>query len=84
MDSRCKIDITTLMDVVDAIRHDRWMTWVEVAQEVGISPAHISNMRTGRQTDTQSSILLSILRWLSMPPMELGILVQQITIHKEI
>lgn len=64
------IDLPTLMRVVDDKRHDRRLTWKQVADETGIDHTNISHMKQGRRgmsTDT----FVSLLHWLDLSPQEL-------------
>jgi transcriptional regulator with XRE-family HTH domain len=71
------IDLPALMRVVDDKRHDRRITWRQVAEETGITPSNMSRMRHGK-IGPNLDTFAKLLHWLSLSPQELGELMKTI------
>lgn len=83
MNNRCRVDLPKLMELVEEARWDRRMSWAEVAEEIGFERAYMSKLVNGAVDSPSSDRLLSLLHWLKLTDVELGRLVQRITVTKE-
>lgn len=83
MTSTYQVDLTELMKVVDDVRHDRRMTWAEVAEELGITRQYMSRLKTGKTDQPPIRVYVSILNWLNLTDIETGRLVKRLTVIKE-
>ncbi len=75
------IDLPTLMRVVDDKRHDRRLTWKQVAEEIGISPNSLSQLKLGNNS-IGTNTFVSLLHWLDLLPQELWELMTTIIIRE--
>jgi hypothetical protein len=67
-DSRLRWDLAQLHAVVDEERKRRGLTWAELAQQVGCTPARLTRLRVARMADM--ALTMRLTQWLGRPAAE--------------
>ena len=65
-DRRLRWDLKGLYAALDARRHEREMTWPELARELRCTPSQLTGLRTARFA-TGMNIAMHIVQWLDRP-----------------
>lgn len=64
-DSRLRWDLQDLHEALNAERRERGLTWALLAEDLGCSPARLTNLRTARMADLE--LAMRITQWLQRP-----------------
>lgn len=64
-DSRLRFDLNELHAVLNEQRGQQGLTWAGLAQELGCTPARLTNLRTARFADM--GLVMHITQWLGRP-----------------
>lgn len=83
MSSRRRVDMPELMELIDQTRFQRGMTWGQLADELAFERPYMSKLVNGVVDNPSADRLLSLLYWLKLTDVELGRLVQRITVTEE-
>lgn len=62
---RLRFDLPLLHQALDAERRGRGLTWAALAEELGCTPARLTNLRTARLADMD--LTLRVTQWLGRP-----------------
>ncbi len=67
-DRRLRFDLPQLHAALDEQRQDRGLTWAALADDLGCTPARLTNLRTARLADTD--LTPRVTQWLARPAAE--------------
>jgi hypothetical protein len=67
-DSRLRWNLNQLHTALNEQRHQRGLTWSELAQELGCTPSRLTNLRTARTADM--GLTMRVTQWLGRPAAE--------------
>ena len=64
-DSRLRWDLPALHAVVNEQRQDLGLTWAALAEQIGCTPARLTNLRTARLADM--GLIMRVTQWVRQP-----------------
>lgn len=67
-DRRLRWDLGELHAALNARRHERGLTWSDLALTLGCTPSRLTNLRTARQADM--GLVMRVTQWLGRPAAE--------------
>lgn len=67
-DTRLRWDLAALYEALAEERRARGLTWAQLAQELGCTPARLTNLRTARMADLE--LTMRVTQWLRRPAAE--------------
>ena len=64
-DRRLRWDLPRLHTALNDRRRERGLTWAHLAEQIGCTPARLTNLRTARQADM--ALVMRVTQWLGRP-----------------